>query len=401
MKKRYILAGALAFYLSWMKGQPEEENAFNVNESEIELVYNQYVQDGDNSAVTGGIGTERLTVYGPSFRFNRKFGSNEISFQLGSDVISSASTDNIDSKISSASRLDTRTYTEISYGKALDDNRLFVKGGLSTSIESDYFSFGKFLGVTAESENKMSTYSASLQIFNDDLRWGRLEGGLFRAPEFLIYPQELRGIDWHEEYKRDTYNLNLGLTRILNEKNTVGAFALVSLQKGLLSTPFHRVFLENGSIVVEQLPDTRLKGAITLRRNNFAWGNIIIRNSINNYLDDFGIYGISLENETAIKLDARWTFIPNFRYYHQQASKYFAPYRQSDPDNEFYTSDYDLSNFNSYSLGLRIGHIPLNKKSGDLRSFTLSYNFYGRSNNLASHTLSLNITVQRDYNRRR
>ena len=81
-----------------------------VNRTDIELVYKHYLQDGNNSAVTGGIGTEKLMVYGPELSLKSEFKKNTISLNLGTDIISSASTDKIDFVVSSASKVDKRTY---------------------------------------------------------------------------------------------------------------------------------------------------------------------------------------------------------------------------------------------------------------------------------------------------
>lgn len=386
---RILLLAALVVWPVYCFAQSDSETSFQINETEIEMVYNHYMQDGDNSAVTGGIGTERLIVYGPSFSLDRSFGANSISFNIGSDIISSASTDNIDFDVSSASRLDARSYVGVGYGRLFKNGQWAVNGGLSLSIESDYFSFGKSLGSTYTTPDKLRTISLQLQIFNDDLRWGRLQDGLFQAPRELIYPEELRFREWYDEFRRNSYHLSAGLTQVVNSRNTVGLSAILSYQQGLLATPFHRVFFNDGSVVVEQLPNERFKGAVRLQWNTFIGGGLILRNSVHGYADSFGILGIAVENETTFKLNTRWSLSPGFRLYTQAASRYFAPFQEHDPGSEFYTSDFDLSQFESYSIGLAIRHVPLGKPNKAQRPYTLRYNYYGRSNNLSTHSISM------------
>nr|WP_299388613.1 DUF3570 domain-containing protein [Allomuricauda sp.] len=388
MNKRTVLVGSLAFSLLMAKAQKREANEFKVKETEVELLYNHYLQSGDNSAVTGGEGTERLIVYGPSFNLKKTIGKDGINFQLGADIISSASTDNIDRIQSSASRLDARSYTSLHYSRYFEKSKMTVSAGLSGSIESDYFSIGKFLGVTKTSQNDMQTYSAELQVFNDDLRWGRLEDGFLAEPQFLIYPVELRFQEWYDGYKRDSYNLNLGFTQVVDQRNTLGVFSVLSLQKGLLETPFHRIFFSDDSRGVEQFPDQRHKMAISLKWNHFAKAGVILKNKVGTYTDDFGILGLTLDNETAIKLNPKWTFLPSFRYYTQKGSKYFAPKGEHDPDAEFYTSDYDLSSISSITIGLGWRHWPAVRKNRGLHNFAFRYFFYSRSNGLRAHTVS-------------
>lgn len=388
MNKRSILVGSLAFSILFSKAQTKKTSEFEVKETEVELLYNHYIQDGDNSAVTGGEGTERLIVYGPSFGLKKKFGKNGLNFQLGADIISSASTDNIDRIQSSASRLDARSYTSLGYTRYFEKSKTSLSVGLSGSVESDYFSFGKTLAFTKTTKNEMRTYSAELQIFNDDLRWGRLENGFLSEPQFLIYPVELRFQEWYDEYRRDSYNLNLGFTQVIDKRNTIGVFSALSLQKGLLATPFHRIFFSDNSRGVEQFPDQRQKMALTLKWNSFTPHGVILKNKVGGYMDDFGILGLTLENETAIKLSSKWTLLPTFRYYIQQGSKYFAPFGEHDPSETYYTSDYDLSSINSITIGMGWRHWPTARKNKGLHNFSFRYFFFSRSNGLKAHTVS-------------
>lgn len=403
MNKRTLLVGSLAFSLFFSRAQEQKTSKFKVRETEVELLYNHYIQNGDNSAVTGGEGTEKLTVYGPSFGLKKTFGKNSISFQLGADIISSASTDNIDRIQSSASRLDARTYSNLNYSRYFEKSKMTLSAGISGSIESDYASFGKFFGFSKISPNDMRTYTAELQIFNDDLRWGRLDEGFLKAPKFLIYPSELRSQEWYDEHKRDSYNLNLGFTQIVDQRNTIGFFTILSLQKGLLSTPFHRIFFSDGTRGVEQLPNTRNKAAFSIKWNRFLSGGIILKNKIGGYTDDFGIQGLTLENETAIKLSPKWTLLPIFRFYTQEGSKFFAHKGQHDPSETYYTSDHDLSGISTYTFGMGWRHWPASRKNKGLHSFSFRYFFYSRSDGLRAHTVStaFNFLKKRELKKRK
>ncbi|MBK7173902.1 MAG: hypothetical protein IPH84_11855 [Bacteroidales bacterium] len=110
MKIKYILVGSLAFLNFLAKAQTARDTALQQRKTEIEWLYGQYMQDGNHSAVTGGIGTEKLSVYGPSLKIRTITGKNTLTIKLGSDIITSASTDKIDFVVSSASRRDARNY---------------------------------------------------------------------------------------------------------------------------------------------------------------------------------------------------------------------------------------------------------------------------------------------------
>lgn len=391
MRKRFVLAGLLALFMS-LKGQ-KNDSVFKkdtVSKFDVEAMYGHYIQDGNNSAVTGGIGTEKLVVYSPSFKIKRT-GPNghSLSLKTGVDIITSASTDKIDYVVSSASIMDARTYTNIAF-TSRQKKQLQWTMGTGFSIESDYFSLPLNFGVTHFSKNKMRTLTAELQMYNDDLRWGRLNIHVGNKPVKLIFPSELRYQQWYETSRRQTLNLRTGWQQIINKRNRIGIFPELTYQNGLLSTPFHRVYFIDNSLRVENLPSKRIKGLLGLKYYRFVGGRTILKNSIDLYADNFGIIAIGIENETAIKINYAFTLTPGFRIYAQQGSDYFAPYAMHLISEKYYTSDYDLSNFTSYkvSLGLRYApykHITRNKTLNEIQ---LRYAYYNRSNGLQAHILT-------------
>jgi hypothetical protein len=389
MKRKYLLIGSFAFVQLFAKAQTDSVRT-PLNKTEIELVYHHYLQDGNNSAVTGGKGTEELSVYGPALTLKKTTRKNTFSFNLGTDIITSASTDNIDYVMSSASRIDARTYANVSYTRQQKNRNSSVNGGVGFSVESDYFSLSGSLGFTKRDKKELRTFSVQLQVFDDDLRWGRLDLDI-RKPVKLIYPSELRGRQWFDNYKRKSYNLKTGFTQILNARNILAVFPEVSYQQGLLSTPFHRVYFTNDSVVVERLPDERYKAAVAVKLNTFTGGNVILKNTVNIYKDNFGIIAFSFENETAVKVRSYLTFLPNIRIYTQKSSTYFAGYKEPKSSQAYYTSDYDLSAFQSLNVGLGIKYTPQKYMSrrSVFNSAVLRYNYLHRSNNLNAHILSL------------
>ena len=389
MIKRHWLIGALVFFPFFTKAQFVIDTAqVKVKKTEIELVYNHYLQDGNNSAVTGGIGTEELTVYGPSLTIKRTSGKHAITFNTGSDIISSASTDNIDYIVSSASSMDARSYLDVKYERELKQD-ISVFGGGGVSVESDYLSINSKVGFFKKNKRKGQTYLLELQMYNDDLRWGRLDDDE-DGPVGLIYPSELRFRQWYDGYRRNSFNLKLGFTQVINQRNILGVFPELAYQKGVLETPFHRVYFTDESLGVEQLPEERYKMATTLKLNSFIRGNVVLKNSINGYVDNFGIFAFSIENETAIKIDPFFTLLANVRFFQQRSSKYFKPYGGHQVEEEFYTSDYDLSNLRTYNLGMGLKYFPTKYLGRKVifNAIVFRYNFMYRSNILRAHSLS-------------
>lgn len=393
MRKRYVLAAVLALFMGAVKAQ-KKDSVFKkktVSRTDIEVMYSQYIQDGHNSPVTGGIGTEKLTVYSPNVKLKRLYnnGSN-ISLKLGSDVISSASTDNIDFVKSSASLIDSRTYGNLGITtRPIGSKNLVLNAGTGFSIESDYFSIPVNAGIMRTTKDKMKTFSADLQMYFDDLRWGRLNPDVHR-PEKLIYPIELRYRDWYQTTKRQSYNLKLSHTRVINRRNIVGIYPEATLQQGLLATPFHRVYFSDSSLRVENLPSLRLRGTLGFKWNSFVGGRTILKNAVDLYSDNFGIMGLGIENETAVKVTPVLTLTVFGRYYRQKGSIYFAPYRQHNVNETYYTSDYDLSSITTLKAGagIRIAPYSYMRKNFMFNDLVLRYAYYYRSNGLHANIIS-------------
>lgn len=400
MKKAYVLLGTLALHLLPAQAQitTNQYEKKKVNKTDIELLYQHYLQDGEHSAVTGGEGTEELTVYAPSISINKNFNNKSIlGVEIGADVITSASTDNIDFSVSSASIRDTRSHINLNYSKNILEKRLVVGVGSGLSIESDYFSIPFNFSLAYTSKNTMRSYTFAFQSFFDDLRWGRLDQDHLLQPIKLIYPEELRGTDWHDTYKRQSYNLKLGLTQIINKRNTAGIFSTISYQTGLLATPFHRIYFIDGSQAVENLPSQRIKGSLAIQQNSFLGNFTVLKNGIDFYMDSFGILSIAIDNETAFKVSPTFTLAPFGRLYLQKGTTYFAPYGEHELAETYFTSDYDLSTLQSFKLGLGFRYHPNANLAKQLffKQCLLRYAYYQRSDGLKAHVLSLAFDLKR------
>lgn len=394
MKTKYLALGGLAFLFPTTQAQSESEEE-QIDKSTIEVVYNHYIQDGNNSAVTGGIGTEELSVYGSSFSLTKQKTKYDFSFQLGTDIISSASTDNIDYVVSSVSSVDGRYYTNATYKRKFKSSDLVAYGGGGISVESDYVSISSKIGLTKTNQSQTRTYNLDFEMFNDDLRWGRRLGEWDKLT--LIYPFELRNREWYDVYKRNSYNLKFGLTQILNKRNILGFFPILTYQEGLLATPFHRIYFKDDSKGVEQLPQERLKAILGIQLNSFVGGQIILKNLLNLYRDNFGIEAFTIDHETLVKLNPALTISGNLRFYAQKGTIYFKPYGQHEPDAEFYTSDYDLADFQTYNVGLGLKYRPSNYKAKRLlfNLINFKYTYLNRTNGLAAHIFSLALNLER------
>jgi len=353
--------------------------------SEVNLVSSYYRQDGNNSAVTGGIGTEELTDFANNIelRFTRQ-GRNEkthtLSFELGIDHYTSASSDRIDpNTVSSASSSDTRYYPSLNWSLRDDKHHFTAGAGIYYSTEYDYKSIGLGLNFAKSSQDNNREFAAHVQAYWDT--W------------HVILPVELRangGKDEHNE-PRNSYSGSFSLSQVINPRLQIALLADAIYQQGLLATKYQRVYFSNLSELSETLPDKRFKLPIGLRVHYFAGDRFIIRAFYRYYMDDWGLKAHTASIEVPVKLNAFLSISPFYRFYTQSAADYFAPYAAHIAGENYFTSDYDLSEFTSHFFGGNLRWVPEKGVFGvkHWASAELRYGHYTRSTNLASDIITM------------
>lgn len=388
-----------------VKAQSIKDTAFEkkkLSKTTIDFAFSYYNQDGNNSAVTGGIGTEKLSVYATDITISHQFKKlNTFSFNTGLDIITSASTDKIDYRVSSASYQDQHFHADVSFQRQLKKTDLKISGSLGMAFESDYAAIPLSVSFNYTEPSKMRTYQLGFSCSIDDLRWGRFDNEHSGDKLQLVYPSELRYKDWFDVKKRNTYNIKAGFTQVLSKKITVGIFPEFIYQKGLLATPFHRVYFNDNSLRVENLPKQRFKFPLALKLNAFLGTRFILKSQYSFYADNFGIIANAIETEGALKIVPQFTMAAFFRFYHQSGSDYFKPYKEHQTEEEFYTSDYDLSRYNTYKAGLSLKIFPISKKQKKafFENILVRYAFYYRSNHLQAHIMSFAFSVASEKNK--
>lgn len=359
---------------------------------QADLVNSYYSQDGNNSAVTGGIGTEKLTDISNTFdlklsRYGKTGLKHTYNFEIGFDTYTSASSDNIDpNTISSPSYSDVRIYPSLSWNIANEQKGNSIGFNLSTSTEYDYTSVGGGVNFTKSSKDKNTELTVKLQAFFDT--WN------------VILPVELRpnnfgspGYNQGDKAPRNSFSAAISLSQILSKNFQALLMVEPALQNGLLATRYQRVFFNNGAFRAEFLPNQRIKLPIGARLNYFLGDNLVLRSFLRYYTDDWGINSGTAELETSIKLTPFASVSPFYRYYAQTASNYFAGYQTHNIASNFYTSDYDLSKFNSNFFGAGLRFAPPSGVLGLSRVSMIEFRYghYNRSNGLNSNIISMNL----------
>lgn len=367
------------------KKEPEKETVEGREKIKVDLLANYYDQDGDHSPVTGGTGTEDQQVIAPVIIVNIPIKKrNILDINVGIDNISSASTDKIDGATSSPSSQDTRVHANVWYTRKLNDMRhsFGIMGGFSA--EYDVRSIQAGLRYTFQTLDQNQEVNFTVQVFNDT--WD------------LIYPLELRPniadgtLQSLDDDTRQSFNFSVNYSSVLT-KNLQGSItADITQQSGLLSTPFHRVFLDDGTTDIERLPDSRLKIALGLRLNYFFNDYFTTRFFLRTYFDDFGINAYSAECEIPIKINNHFMFAPFYRFYTQTAADYFYP-DLADASSEFHTADYDLSEFNSNLFGLHFKYTTLWSAAFAIDSIDLRFSRYSRDDGLDANSISIGFST--------
>jgi len=378
-------------------GQEKNENS---NTTEVDFLVSYYEQDGNNAAVTGGIGTEELNDIATQIVINVPMNNgNKLSISGGFDSYSSASSDQIDPISTGASGQDARVHINGAYTFISDVTNSQYGFNLGLSKEYDYSSISLGGSWAKSSEDGNSEINLAGQFFYDGVT--------------LIYPMELRSLTTNpanydfsnNSENRLTYSFSATYSQVLTKKLQASLNLDFVYQSGFLSTSFHRVYFEDESLSrIESLPNSRYKIPLGLRLNYYVSDFLITRLHYRYYHDDFGIDASTFSLELPLKLSETLTFSPFYRYHTQTAADYFVEFNKVSSADEFYTSDYDLSKFESHKYGLGIRYYPLFgitdfsppllSNSITLKSLNLRAGYYERSTGLNAFNVSLGFSFE-------
>ncbi len=386
---------ATAFYLSILTSFSQKieriDSAYQARKLKIEevnFVTSYYHQEGNNAAVTGGIGDEKLSDFATTIdvklsKRDRKNRLHNFSAELGIDYYTSASSDKVDPlTISSASSNDVRVYPSLAWSVTNEEKRQTIGASAAVSSEYDYLSTGAGFLFSKDSKDNSRQFSGRLQTYIDFVT--------------LIYPVELRPGPESGQKPRNTYSGSFSLSQIINKRLQVAVIADVAFQQGYLSLPFNRVYFSDNSHGVETLPDARFKLPLGIRASYFMGDRFIMRAFYRYYIDDWGLRAHTINLETPIKITPFISVSPFYRFYTQSSIDYFAPFEIHSPSETYFTSDYDLSKFTSHFGGISFRIVSPNGvfKIPHLNTLEIRYGHYDRSTGLVSNIITLQAKVK-------
>jgi hypothetical protein len=417
MKKICLsVVGLYLMFLSAFSQQSKDDTTTYKNKKlrldEVNLVSGYYNQNGNHSAVTGGIGTQKLSDVSNTIelKFINWGGNNNnnkytLDVAAGIDYHTAASQAWV-SKTGASKPYGTRIYPSVNW-KVEKENKLSLGFGISYSSEFNYHSYGlSFLaGKVSKDENTELNFKA--QAFFDKVTL--IEPSEFApkaSPGSLSTYTTASGMVISSysgassrnipKSPRNTFSGSLSLSHIVNKTLQFALISDVVAQNGYLGLPFHRVYFNynnTDTAKIENLPRKRFKLPIGLRVNYFATDKIILRAYYRYYTDNWGIRSHTASLELPYKISPFVSIAPFYRYYTQTAADYFAPYKVHLLSDKYYTSNYDFSAFNSHFAGLNFRFTP-EKGIYIFDMVEFRYGHYFQSTGLQGDNIGLNIRLK-------
>ncbi len=305
MKKIISITILLFFAFSILKAQnPDSTKTYKkrvLENTEVEYLMSLYHQNGENSAVGGGIGTEKLTDVTPTIVITLPLNDDDVlTIDAGISAYSSASSSNINPFNSSgaskggdddddekegrfiqpsstnlqptgtpwiassgASRSDMLTAVHVNYSHSSNSRNFLWGSNVSLSNEYDYTSFG-FGGNVTRLFNEKNTelgfkgtvyldkwrpiYPTELHGYNKYGGSSFLSQGYFNGVKVINQNGTVTGSYLPVDFKpignpgRNSYSGSFFLSQILSKRLQVSLFFDLVMQQGLLSTPYHRIY---------------------------------------------------------------------------------------------------------------------------------------------------------------
>ncbi|MCF6297407.1 MAG: DUF3570 domain-containing protein [Flavobacteriaceae bacterium] len=458
------------FFVAHLFSQEQSQSSTEVYKKrvleniEIDFLTSYYSQDGDNAAVTGGIGTEELIDFASNIVISIPINDDDVlSINATISAYTSASSSNLNPfdntgastsgnsngatgspwvESTGDSRKDVWINGNISYSHSSDDRNKILSANINFATEYDYTSIGFGGSHTWLFNEKNTEFSMKGNVFLDT--WNprypteldsyleadkNLNNGFFFAPDILDQNGNIidkngtnvwnpKNFTFIENEARNTYSLSFTFSQILSKNAQFSLFFDIVQQQGWLANPLQRVYfadrnnyyIGNAQSIpnytlpsnrdvfqladdIERLPDSRFKIPLGMRFNYYINEKFVLRTYYRFYSDNWGVISHTAEIEVPIKITPKFTLYPYYRFYTQTSADYFAPFDELRSTQNFYTSDYDLSNFdaNQYGLGLKYTDIftKLHLSKLHLKSAELKYSRYDRSTRLTSDIISL------------
>ncbi|WP_439131100.1 DUF3570 domain-containing protein [Polaribacter sp.] len=347
---------------------------------------------------------------------------------------------------SGASKSDVWSTVNIDYSHTSDDRNFTWNANTSFASEYDYTSVGFGGGLLKQFNEKNTTFGINAKVYLDNwspvyptelksykLVNGNLKQGFFTGITILDQNGNA-STNWKpldgkfnviQNKARNTYAVSVSFSQILSKNAQISIFLDVINQQGWLANPLQRVYFKdvanyyigNASSIsnytfsnnkdvfqladdIERLPHSRIKIPLGMRFNYYVNETFVVRTYYRYYFDNWGLQSHTASLEVPIKISDKFTLYPAYRFYTQTAANYFAPYDQHLSTEKYYTSDYDLSPFNSNQFSFGFSYTDIFAKTHlyklGLKSLDLKYYRYDRNTTFGSNLVNVALKFVMD-----
>jgi hypothetical protein len=270
---------------------------------------------------------------------------------------------------------DTRTALNANWSQPFA--RLYtLNAGLGFSTEFDYTHIGANVGLTRDFNQRNTTLSFAAAYANDTIK----PVGGFHAPLTLMTDAVNRDDEGEGDgggsEKKNVLDLLLGVTQVLGRHSVLRLNYSYSDSSGYLTDPYKILSVVDpvtGELVArapapgadgplglyryESRPDTRRKQAVYAElRQDFS--GKVLQLGYRYSTDDWQVDSHTLEARLRLPFGESNYLEPHLRYYTQTAASFYR-YSLADtaPLPEFASADARLADLDSYTVGVKFGHL--------------------------------------------
>ncbi len=237
--------------------------------------------------------------------------------------------------------------------------------GVSYSTENDYNSLGFNFGSTNWFDNNNTTVDFGFSYSNDSIR-----------------PTQQTGILRINKEDKKSFSVSGGVTRVINRNLVVGSSASIAHYSGFLSDPYKQAWVERGQ-VPDSRPDNKDQMALNLQARQFVERfNSALHADYRFFANSWGTTSHTFRLVWYYNLNEKIQIAPSVRYYNQTAANFFRNFYIQPRGDEYYSSDYRLSAFESMSFKLRTSYIQ------DWGKIHLSFESYSSESTVTGNQFS-------------
>ena len=262
---------------------------------------------------------------------------------------------------------DTRVQANANWSQVLNPDWK-VNGGVYASKEFDYMSMGINAGVERgfNKDNTTLFLGTSYSFDVVDPVGGRPVAlstmairDNFTSDE--AYRSAFYATRQTSSDDKQTADLMLGITQILNQRWLLQANYGLSSVSGYLTDPYKvlSVVDNNGTtenIVYENRPDSRLKHSFYMMTKG-ALDSGVVDFSYRYTTDDWDLTSHTLETHYRYYFSGSFYGQLHLRYYQQAAVNFYQPFLMAEsPLPEFASADYRIGDMSAYTVGVKFGH---------------------------------------------